>query len=665
MKTTRTLLLFLCVFLICSLTVNANTERILNFHSDIKVDSTGRVLVTETILINVTGESISRGIVRTIPIYRTDTYNRKKRIDINILSVERNGFYEDFSTQRENDDFAVYIGNANYILPPDVYRYTIKYESYGHVGFFDNYDEIYWNVTGNDWAFPIDSASATVHVPKGAKIMTNACYTGKSGSTATKCNYTIDGDRIVNFVCATNLNKNEGFTIATSFTPFIINRSASISSQSSAFKEWWSSFQKNLPLIMLISCLLALGEFIRRAFKKSVKMPTVVPTFNPPQGKSAAILRYLYTKKSDNKALAASVISLAVKGYITIKQNEDSYSISLKESDQALSPDEQTLKNELFDSSEDRLSISDTYSSRWNAIRSLWKESITKIFDLNDYFSKKSSIVKLILKPAIILYAIWCMVLAIFTDLSIADLVIVIIGVLFSSFYSFCIYCVFNMKLGNYRIITYIWRGISTLVIAILFRGIIGMIFESDSPERAWTFVFLFLICIICLLFIIYYPKYTRKGADILSEIEGFRMYLVTAEENRLNFLTPPEQTPEQFEKMLPYAIALDLEIAWANKFSKILEQYNYQPTWIQSSSSFSDISEMRSFSNSFSSTLSKSVTMPPSKSSARDSSSSSSSDPFSSRSDSRSSGSSSWSSGSSGGGSSGGGGGGGGGRGW
>jgi len=57
-----------------------------------------------------------------------------------------------------------------------------------------------------------------------------------------------------------------------------------------------------------------------------------------------------------------------------------------------------------------------------------------------------------------------------------------------------------------------------------------------------------------------------------MDQIEGFRMYLETAEGELLNQLHPPELTPERFEKYLPYALALDVENAWSEKFSWALE---------------------------------------------------------------------------------------------
>ena len=77
----------------------------------------------------------------------------------------------------------------------------------------------------------------------------------------------------------------------------------------------------------------------------------------------------------------------------------------------------------------------------------------------------------------------------------------------------------------------------------------------------------------------------TRRGRKVMDAIEGFRMYLATAEKERLNALHPPEQTPELFEKYLPYALALGVEQEWSEQFSDVLMRASmsgdgYAPRW-------------------------------------------------------------------------------------
>jgi len=74
----------------------------------------------------------------------------------------------------------------------------------------------------------------------------------------------------------------------------------------------------------------------------------------------------------------------------------------------------------------------------------------------------------------------------------------------------------------------------------------------------------------------------------VIDAIEGFRLYLTVAEEDRLNAMNPPERTPELFERFLPYALALDAEHAWAQHFTDVLQRAQvggqpYHPIWYAS----------------------------------------------------------------------------------
>lgn len=77
----------------------------------------------------------------------------------------------------------------------------------------------------------------------------------------------------------------------------------------------------------------------------------------------------------------------------------------------------------------------------------------------------------------------------------------------------------------------------------------------------------------------------TVGGRKVMDQVEGFGMYLCTAEQSQLEFAHPPERTPELFEKYLPYALALDVENTWAESFSDVLARAGeggqpYTPTW-------------------------------------------------------------------------------------
>jgi uncharacterized membrane protein len=77
-------------------------------------------------------------------------------------------------------------------------------------------------------------------------------------------------------------------------------------------------------------------------------------------------------------------------------------------------------------------------------------------------------------------------------------------------------------------------------------------------------------------------PNRTIKGVETRALILGLKEYLNTAEKDRLEFHNAPEKKPEVFEKLLPFAIALKVDKAWAKQFENI---YKTNPSWYSDSS--------------------------------------------------------------------------------
>lgn len=98
-----------------------------------------------------------------------------------------------------------------------------------------------------------------------------------------------------------------------------------------------------------------------------------------------------------------------------------------------------------------------------------------------------------------------------------------------------------------------------------------------------------------------YMPAKTAVGSKVFAEILGFRMYLYTAERYRLQGLEP-----EEFERYLSYAIVFEIEKEWAEKFKDI---YKGQPEWLEADSNvFWDAYWISRFSRSFSDGMVQSV---------------------------------------------------------
>jgi uncharacterized membrane protein YgcG len=609
--------------------IENTSERIISFHVDLRIDSSGMMHVSEKIKVYASGEEIRRGLVRTIPTERKDIFGERKQIDFKITSILKNGVKENYKIKGSGHSRTIYIGKEDIILNPGVYSYEINYDTRGHVGFFKDYDEIYWNVTGSQWDFPIETASATVYLPKGAIPGNSACYTGVPGSKAKNCDINRADDQTVTFKATTSLYPGQGFTIAQAFTPGIIQRP-------SAFDTFLNDY---LKVALTAILLIILGVYYYISWSRYGRDPVqqvVVPTFNIPNDWSPALLRYFYKKKIDDKSFAISIINMAVQKVIKITRGigkKEDYAVEKStESSSGLANEEQAIYARLLNNKK-KIYINKANGSTINSAKNAHSNRLKPQLNFKDFFlNVKQHILKslAVTSGALLIFMV-------FVDSGTPLLIL-----FFSPFIALGGFCFFKglqtfKESAGVGIFLIIWgAGFGG---APLFAFLIGI---SKFPPLSLVFLLGTTFMFLTYMYLIKAP--TEAGSAILTKIKGFKMYLETAEEHRLNLLNPPEQTPELFEKFLPYALALDVENAWGAKFERILTEANYMPDWYDGDP-FAYNKIARGFILPFNAAVSDSKPE--------------------SHSDSSSSGSSSWDSGSSGSGSSDSGGGGGGGGGW
>lgn len=614
-------------------TSDANTqERIIYFHSDIQMDTAGWVTVTETIRVYSNQDQIRRGIFRSLPLLRANNKGRKERIDIEVTGVLKNGETEDYHTEEKEGNLLVYIGSADVFLDAGKYTYTIIYRSRGHIGFFEGFDELYWNITGNEWAFEIQGASVAFHLPAGAALQSHACYTGITGSKASDCSMQLLADGTPVFFSTGVLAPHEGLTAAVSWPEGIVHRPPP--------PGFWERMMNQAGLILGITGLLYLLYFFYTRWNRvgrDARDRAVMPVFTPPFQWSPAVLRYVYKRTVDHQGYTAAMVHMAIQKAMRIKEEEGSRNIFILEKGERgkLPGEENSIYSSLFSYSKS-VRTSDTNHSLFEKAWSAFTKAVKAELDIKAYYNANwrawwhgtwRTLVWLVLTLWLVegfsgALPVW-LVLPFWTGF----LVLVVAGVRLwkrSRVQSFFVLLFFLPLLGVCTVfLVSVIRNFQVITIMLLVIAVAG-----------YT------------LFVLLIPAYSEKGAEAKAAIAGFRMYLSAAEEQRLNVLTPPERTPELFEQLLPYAIALDVENAWGKQFESVLQAAGYSPDWYDGQRSYILIS------SSMPGSLSRSLT-------------SAAVDPTASSSGSSSSGSSSWSSGSSGGGSSGGGGGGGGGGGW
>ncbi len=289
-------------------------ERIEQFTSDARVNVDGSVDVTETISVNAERRQIRRGIFRDFPTTYTDRNGLRVVVGFEVISVKRDRQAEPYAIEGLSNGKRIRIGSADVFLDPGIHVYEIQYRTTRQLGFFADYDELYWNVTGNGWTFPIQATTAVVRLPPGARILQHAAYTGYQGENGRDFKVFNATGNEYRAVATRNLAPGEGMTVAVAWQKGIV------AAPSQAQRYSWF-LRDNAGFMGLAATLLGVALFFYFAWAKVGRDPpsgVIVPLFRPPPALGPAGSRFIWKQRYDQKAFAAALVGLAVKGRLKI-----------------------------------------------------------------------------------------------------------------------------------------------------------------------------------------------------------------------------------------------------------------------------------------------------------------------------------------------------------
>ncbi|NNE23383.1 MAG: DUF2207 domain-containing protein, partial [Rhizobiales bacterium] len=202
--------------------VAAAREEILQFDSLIEVQSDGGIIVTENITVRAEGRQIKRGIYRELPVNYISSLGDRRPAGFKLLKVDSTATGDAHFTERLGENIRIYAGQRHRRLDPGVYTYTFRYSMAHQLGYFERYDEIYWNVTGNRWTFPINKVTARIILPAGATILQTAAYTGRRGSTGKDFSVSRISDTVAEFTATRQLAPQEEMTVSVGWPKGIV-----------------------------------------------------------------------------------------------------------------------------------------------------------------------------------------------------------------------------------------------------------------------------------------------------------------------------------------------------------------------------------------------------------------------------------------------------------
>jgi len=536
--TTFGLLLFFLVPLF-SFAQNDSQETIQSFQSDIVINTDGSTDVTETIVYDF-GTNERHGMYREIPLTTVTGAVRPLRIqNISVTDEMRNVYTTNLTT---GDPINIRIGDADRTIT-GVHTYVIRYHTENAIGFFDSFDELYWNATGNDWDVPIESARATITIPGMFALdsLRIKSYCGSQGSTLLCGDYS----SIINSNTTTisfsdsykdQFSPREGMTIAVGFPKGVITP---------AILHWWEKDSTYIVAAYLLGIFFVIRFFwwLFRSYipEYRTRKKPIIAEYIPPEGITAGEAMCIYTYASivpTPDIITTDVLYLASRGYLTIRKIKEKKhwweraSFGFTRTTKDL--DSEILGNHL-ESLIQQITFTDkekTFEDIENEQAYYSFQSIAqKIYKSAD--TKNGKIEKTRVNPFSIFKA--------------------------QSFVGIIIVAVFIFMIFSSIVITEISFQVATTVLGVI--------------------VLLGILVIIKKMLLV--PL--RGKTDLWYSIAGLREYINIAEKDRINFASDPEKASQIFSDLLPFAVAFKLEKKWTALFEGILPQ---NPSWYQSSDS-------------------------------------------------------------------------------
>ncbi len=621
----------------------AAQEVIQSFDVVVNVQTDGALIVHETITVHAEGQKIKRGIYRDIPTVYRRSGMPDKFVTLDVLDVYRNGEAEPYHTADIRNGRRIYMGKKSEDIARGLHEYTLRYKTDRQLRFFDGYDELYWNVTGNEWDFPIRAARVRVVLPDGAAILAYDGYTGYLGGKGKdfRVHDPIKTDSVIAFETTRPMAKGEGFTVAVSFPKGVVTPPSHAQRRQEFLRD-------NIVLQGLWGAVVLLMAFYVMMWRSHGRDPAaraIVPLFYPPKGYSPAACRYIARMgEYDNQTLSAAMISLAVKGYWRIEQGgkgkSGDYTVirDHSQSDHApLSKGEQALATMMDATNDPMLAFYEMMEDKLPSIPFLGGLALTMQKQMKSYRASKqqeqekgetrlkleaknqTQIRGAILKftqtltkeyddiyfkanegkswigglGALIVVALGMACFALRPDVTPAFMATAMVCAFLGGF------CVFGLTRSVIKGLAQPLKRsfvppalLSATVLGIILTAIVTSIdilsfnaHDSLGDPLYTSLEFwapaggIYIVAVMQGMFGYLIKAPTRRGRRLVDAILGFRMFLAATEKDRLNVLHSPEKTPELFEEYLPYAIALDVENDWAEQFTDVFARIDQTAT--------------------------------------------------------------------------------------
>jgi uncharacterized membrane protein len=499
----RTLVL-LCIALAAP--AFAREWRITNFASSMQVAPDGTTTVRENLTVSFEGEF--HGIYRDIPIQYPGPHGSNYTLFLTVTGVtdgQGNKLKYDSSVQGDFRHLKIYIPDAvNTTKVVDI-SYTVK----NAVRWFDDHDELYWNVTGNDWPVPIDSAMAIIlFPPNAANNLRGQAFTGVYGSEGRDATTVVNGN-VVKVSTNSALEMREGLTADVYITKGVLTQPSQLT-----FALWF--LRSNVIVLLPLWAFVVMFFFWWTKGRDPKADVSVAPMYDPPKDMTPAEVGALLNDAVHPRDITSTLVDLAVKGYLKIEEVESKmlafshrdytfHSLKPQDSWSSLQAHERVMLNNMFAGVRDEIQLSQLRNKFYVAIPTIKEDILAQLRGKGMYSVDPDSAHAYV-----------------FIGVLLTALPFVLVQVL---------------KIAD------VFASIGMVILAGLISLIIVFLFARIMPAKS------------------------LKGVRTKVEILGLQEFIQRVDSDRLKTMPP-----DTFEKILPYAMALGIENHWAKAFAGLMQ---------------------------------------------------------------------------------------------
>jgi uncharacterized membrane protein len=498
---------------------SARQLKIQKFTAEIFVQSDSVLDVTETIEANFIGAW--HGLYRTIPVEYVTPQGFNFSLFVKLEgATDGEGHALKVESSREGHylKWKIYVDNATDAVRTIALHYRVE----NGLRFFEDHDELYWNVTGTQWDVPLGNASAQILLPPGVTGVRATDYTGSFGSRAQNADVTISANT-VDVSMLRPLGFHEGLTVVVGWDKGFVTQPGT----SELINQFLAS---NWPLFLPVPVFLFMF-WLWYTRGRDPRVGPVAVQYAPPEGMTPAEAGTLVDDDAAMRDITATIVDLAVRGYLVIEEKDKSRLLGLVSNKDYVFHLKKSPKEWAGLKGHELVLLAGIFS---NGL-----QTDVELSSLQNEFYKNLPNIK-------------------------------------NSIFDALMQRGYFQHRPDYVRSAFVGGGIA---MGALFFFIGSALAQKTGIAPAPFFIAALVSAGIIIGFGWFMPARTVDGAKALAGVLGFEDFLSHVEAGRMDRMN---QTPETFEKFLPFAMALGVEKKWVGAFQNI---YSQPPSWYQGGS--------------------------------------------------------------------------------